>query len=303
MLRLLRSNQPAAWVIVPLTAVLLWGLASMGVGGSGPDAGEGLGFIAILASARMIHMAHLESRMKTRPTSIPGWVFVLWAVPLLPGSSFRLWWSGFFVLAALRHALRLPEEESGRNPAFFWMGAHLGLAGLMWPSMALWGLLLPLGCVGLRPFHPAETLSLLLGFGVSWGVLPTLLWLLRIPLPSWDGPSVMHWEPMFLLPWLAFGMTGWLLRQQSLARATARQRNARRLTQWVSAAGLLLGAAGVMEWTGPDGAHQAFFSGGLFCAWTIGWCFPPRWKGTQWVPWALLLVSFAVANRPWLSAA
>ena len=71
MLRLLRSNQPAAWVIVPLTAVLLWGLASMGVGGSGPDAGEGLGFIAILASARMIHMAHLESRMKTRAPPAP----------------------------------------------------------------------------------------------------------------------------------------------------------------------------------------------------------------------------------------
>ncbi len=301
MLRLLQSNQPAAWVIVPLTAALLWGLASMGVGESGPDVEEGLGFLGILASARMIHMAHLESRMRTRPTSIPGWVFVLWAIPFLPSSSFRLWWSGFFVLAALRQALRISEEESGRNSALFWMGVHLGVAGLLWTSMALWALLLPLGCVGLRPFRPAETLSLLLGFAVSWGVLPALTWLLRTPLPLWEAVPESPWEPWLVLPWLVFGATGWLLRQQSLARATARQRTARRLTQWVAVGGLLLSAFGVMERTGPDWSHHALFAGGLFCAWTIGWCFPPRWKGTQWVPWVLVAVAMASAVWPWLS--
>lgn len=297
MLRLLQSNQPAAWAFVPLTAVLLWGLASMGAGSTGPGEVEWIGFLGILVSARMIHEAHLESRMRTRPTAIPSWVFVLWAVPLLPGSPVRLWWSGFFVLMALRHALRLPEDESGRTAALFWMGVHLGLAGLCWWSSSIWILFLPLACIGLQAFRPAETLSLLLGLALALGALPTLAWLLGLPFSFWGLNGVWtwgDWRPT--LGWAIIGAIGWMLRQQSLSRATARQRNARRVTQWVSLMGFILAGMGMTGWSGVVDPSQALLAGGLFCTWSMGWCFPPRWKGTRWIPWCLLLLALTSAG-------
>jgi len=303
MLRLLQSNQPAAWVVVPLTAALLWGISAMGVRGTVPDGEEFLAFAGILASSRILHLTHLESKMRTRPTSIPGWCFVLWALPLLAGSPARLWWSGFFVLAALRHALRLPEDETGRNHALFWMGVHLGLSGVVWLPLTIWSILLPLGCLGLRPFRPAETLSLALGMGASWGFSMAVPWLLQFPLPMsepWTGLLTEDWR--VLLPWIPVGCAGWLFRQRSLARATARQRSARQLTQWMSAAGLGIAALGWAGGIGPQGATLSLFGGGLFCAWTVGWCFPPRRKGTRWVPWLLLMLSLAATVWPWASA-
>ena len=298
MLRLLQSNQPAAWVFVPLTAVLLWGISAMGRGAV-PGGEEALAFAGIFASSRTIHLAHLESRMRTRPTSFPGWVFVLWAVPLISGYPVRLCWSGFFVLVGLRFALRLSEEEARRNQALFWMGVSLGTAGVLWHSMSVWSLLLPLGCLGLRPFRAAETLSLLLGLVASWGFCLALPWLLRVPFPFVQAPSGMHWADWSALWfWMPAGVIGWLLRQKSLARATARQRSARRLTQWMSAAGLgltlLFGLGGV----GTQWSILAVFGGALFFTWTVGWCLPPSWKGTPWVPWCLLTLALFSAALP-----
>lgn len=300
MLRLLSSNQPAAWVIVPLTAVLLWGISAMGVRGEMPSGGEALSFLAILASARILHLSHLESRMRTRPTSIPGWAFVLWSVPLIAGSPARWWWAGFFVLAGLREGLRLGEDDARRSRALFWMGIHLGMAGVLWPALLVWSLVVPVGCLILRSFRPAETLSLVLGLSASWGVSWTLPWLLDSPLPAASPAILIPWrEWTVLLLWLPFGCTGWLLRQQSLARATARQRSARRLTQWVAGAGLLLALWGTLGSTGAKGATQVLFAGGVFCAWTVGWCCPPRWKATPSIPWILLALAAAVTVWPW----
>lgn len=300
MLRLLSSNQPAAWVIVPMTAVLLWGISAMGVRGEIPGSGEALSFLAILASARILHLSHLESRMRTRPTSIPGWAFVLWSVPLIAGSPTRLWWAGFFVLAGLREGLRLGDDDARRSRAFFWMGIHLGLAGVLWPAMSVWSLLVPVGCLILRSFRPAETLSLIMGLSASWGGSLALPWLMEFSLPSaLPGVQIPWREWTVLLLWLPFGCTGWLLRQQSLARATARQRTARRLTQWVAGAGLLMALWGILDSTGAQGAAQVLFSGGVFCAWSLGWCCPPWWKATPSIPWILLALAVAVTVWPW----
>lgn len=300
MLRLLSSNQPAAWVIVPMTAVLLWGISAMGVRGELSSGEEALSFLGILASSRMVHLAHLESRMRTRPTSIPGWAFVLWSVPLIAWTPARLWWAGFFVLAGLREGLRLVDEKARRSRAMFWMGVHLGLAGVLWPAMSMWSVVVPVGCLMLRPFRPAETLSLVLGLSASWGVYWALPWLIQVPVPSASHSSpIPWWDWAVLLLWVPLAGTGWLLRQQSLARATARQRSGRRLTQWVAGAGCLMAVWGMTDAAGVNGSIQSLFAGGVFCTWTVGWCCPPRWKGTPVVPWLMLALAGAMAVWPW----
>ena len=300
MLRLLSSNQPAAWVIVPMTAVLLWGISAMGVRGEFPGAEEGLSFLGIVASARIVHLAHLESRMRTRPTSIPGWAFVLWSVPLMAGSPARLWWAGFFVLAGLREGLRLADEEFRRSRAVFWMGIHLGLAGVLWPVMSMWSVVVPFGCLILRSFRPAETLSFMLGLSASWGFSWALPWLMEVPFAAIENRVAMPWRDWtVLLLWVPLAGTGWLLRQRSLARATARQRSARRLTQWVAGAGCLMAVWGTMDAAGAKGSIQALFSGGVFCAWSVGWCCPPRWKGTPYIPWLMLALAVMMTAWPW----
>jgi len=296
MLRLLQSNQPAAWVVVPLTAVLLWCISAMERGVI-PGGEEALAFAGVLASSRAIHLAHLESRMRTRPNSIPGWVFVLCAVPLIADSPVRMWWSGFFVLASLRFALRVPEGEAGRKQVLFWMGVCLCISGVLWHAMSVWSLLLPLGCIGLRPFRAAETLSLLLGLVASWGTCSVLLWLLRAPFPFVQVEAGMQWADWRILwVWVLVACIGWLFRQRSLARATARQRSARHLTQWMSVAGFGL-ALLVGSW-GAQWSALLVFGGALFCTWTVGWCCPPRWKGTPYVPWALLILASVSAAWP-----
>ena len=244
-------------------------------------------------------MAHLESRMRTRSNSIPSWVFVLWSVPFISVAPPRLWWSGFFVFAGLRFALRLPEDEAGRKQALFWMGTFLGGAGVLWHSMSVWSLILPMGCISLRPFRAAETLSLLLGLTASWGVCLALPWLLHAPSPLVQTQVEMQWlDWRIAWCWMPVAGIGWLLRQQSLARATARQRSARRLTQWMSAAGLclsLLAGSGVV---GAQWSMVILFGGASFCTWTGGWCFPPGWKGTPWVPWFFFFLALLSAAWP-----
>ena len=262
-----------------------------------PGGEEALAFAGVLASSRAIHLAHLESRMRTRPNSIPGWVFVLCAVPLIADSPVRMWWSGFFVLASLRFALRVPEGEAGRKQVLFWMGVCLCISGVLWHAMSVWSLLLPLGCIGLRPFRAAETLSLLLGLVASWGTCSVLLWLLRAPFPFVQVEAGMQWADWRILwVWVLVACIGWLFRQRSLARATARQRSARHLTQWMSVAGFGL-ALLVGSW-GAQWSALLVFGGALFCTWTVGWCCPPRWKGTPYVPWALLILASVSAAWP-----
>jgi len=261
---------------------------------------EGLSFLGMLASARTVHLAHLESRMRTRPTSIPGWAFVLWSVPLIAGSPARLWWAGFFVLAGLRQGLRLVDEEARRSRALFWMGVHLGLAGVLWPVMSIWSLVIPVGCLILRSFRPAETLSLVLGLSASWWFSWALPWLMELPLSTTANRAALSWrEWTVLLFWVPLAGTGWLLRQRSLARATARQRSARRLTQWVAGAGFLMAVWGMMDAAGATGSIQALFAAGVFCTWTVGWCCPPRWKGTPFIPWLMLALAVATTAWPW----
>ena len=285
-----------------MTAVLLWGISAMGVRGEIPGSGEALSFLAILASARILHLSHLESRMRTRPTSIPGWAFVLWSVPLIAGSPTRLWWAGFFVLAGLREGLRLGDDDARRSRAFFWMGIHLGLAGVLWPAMSVWSLLVPVGCLILRSFRPAETLSLIMGLSASWGVSWALPWLMEFSLPSaLPGVQIPWREWTVLLLWLPFGCTGWLLRQQSLARPRrgserpAALRNGSPVRDCCWRCGELISA-------GAQGAAQVLFSGGVFCAWTVGWCCPSRWKATPSIPWIPLALAVAVTVWPWLTA-
>jgi len=300
MLRLLSSNQPAAWVIVPMTAVLLWGISAMGVRGELPSVEEGLSFLGILASARIVHLSHFESRMRTRPTSIPGWAFVLWSVPLIAESPARLWWAGFFVLAGLREGLRLVDEESRRSRAVFWMGIHLGLAGVFWPIMSIWSVVVPVGCLFLRPFRPAETLSLVLGLSASWGWGWALPWLMEFSCAAPANRVAIPWcNWTILLLWVPLAGTGWLLRQRSLVRATARQRSARRLTQWVAVAGCVMAVWGGTDAIGANGSIQALFAGGVFCAWTVGWCCPPQWKGTPFIPWLMLALAVVMTAWPW----
>jgi len=296
MLQLLQSNQPASWVIIPLLVVLL--LVAGVLGAEGVDGVQGplLGAMGVLAGSRIIHLMHVESGMRTRPTAIPSWAWVVSATPLVWVTRAELWWASVLVLFAMRLSLTLREGEStGRS--FFWMGAALIAGPFLAPGMWVWALLMPLIVLAFRPFRVSETLSLLLGMMMPVALVLVFYWWtegsIRWPWgKTFNSDFSFDWRAWILLP---FAALGWALRQQSLSHATARQRFARQVTQWMGLAVLLSTSLGwvLTGHLGPsEAAHPAY---AFFCSWTLGWCLPRNWRGGRWVPWVLLLLSLTLA--------
>lgn len=293
MLQLLQSNQPASWVIIPLLVALLWVAGALGGGDFTTDSVWGA--LGVLAGSRVIHLMHVESGMRTRPTAIPSWAWVVSATPLVWFTPPEVWWASVFMLMALRLSLTLREgEAAGRS--FFWMGGALGAGPFLAPSMWIWAVLIPLVVLAFRPFKVSETLPLLMGMIMPLFFFEVFFW--------WEGgairwPGTERLRGGLSLPWrvwilLPFAALGWAFRQQSLSRATARQRFARQVTQWVGLVALFMTTVGValgQPWWPTEAAHPAY---AFFCSWTLGWCLPRHWKGGRVVPWVLMMLSFGL---------
>ena len=130
MLRLLQSSQPVAWGIVPLTFAVLFVLGGVGQHGSWTMAeAPWWGGIAVLATARWIHVVHLESGMRTRPDAVPSWAWVLVATPCLWWTPEVWWWGSLLVSVAMGQTI-----------------AALEATPKIWDLAAAWLVLDELGC-------------------------------------------------------------------------------------------------------------------------------------------------------------
>ena len=301
MLRLLHSSQPVAWGIVPLTSAVLFVLGGLGVHGGSMMAhapwGAGL---AVVVSARWIHTAHLASGMRTRPNLFPSWAWVLVATPMVWATPASWWWGMALLWLSVGQGLRLHMGEA-RPDVHFWSGLAAGSAPIVAPELALWCPVLGGVLFAWRPPKPGEALMWMAGAITPWWLLLGFSWW-RTGSVGWvgapwtqrvDSPGMATWA------WLPLAMVGWGLRQQSLTRATARQRVTRKWTQWPGLIGLAAGALMLSTgWSAASGMAMALTGLAMWVTWTLGWCCPPRWKGTFWVPWLALVLSAGAALGP-----
>lgn len=301
MLRLLQSNQPAAWVIVPLTAGLLVLCRVMGMDAVAWTWEGTVSAAAALLTAWWIHRMHFESGMRTRPTLLPSWSWVVLSAPWWLDASATVWCSMAAATLAVRMALRLRSAAGGGHPCFG-LGLALGVSTLLHPAGWTLALALLAVLVSLRPLHPGETLSLVMGLAGPWGMVQAGLWWMEgsVGFPDW-GFQPRGSIRMVHAVWLAPVLVGSALRMRSFTRATAQQRFSRQITQWWALAILAVVMVGWMPASDVGEGHPAA-SGELWLpalahlgAWSLGWCMPPGWTGSKWIPAALLLTSGVMA--------
>ena len=301
MLRLLQSSQPVAWGIVPLTSALLFALGGwMAFQGGAAVEVPWSAWLAVLVSARWIHRMYLESGMRTRPGMVPSWAWVLAATPMLWTTPNSWWWGMALLWVSVGQGLRLRLGEP-RPDLHFWLGVPAGLAPMLAPELAAWCLVLGGVLFVWRTPKASEALMWALGMATPWWIRGGVTW--------WATGSVamdaMPWSECAVnlspMVWALAPMAavGWVWRQQSLIRATARQRVVRKWTQWP---GLLTAVIGVVA-TGVGLDHcsgQALRLTGSACVvmWTLAWCFPPGWKGTKIMPWLALALSSVATLGP-----
>lgn len=301
MLRLLQSNQPAAWVIVPLTAALLVLCRVMGMQDVTWTQEGWLSAAAALVTAWWIHRMHFESGMRTRPTLLPSWSWVVLSAPWWFDAPPSAWCAMAAAVLALRMALRLRATADGGHPCFG-LGLALGVSTLLHPAAWTLALAMLVVLVSLRPFQPGETLSLVMGLAGPWGVVQVGLWWVQgsVGFPDWGFQPSVSARVVHAL-WLVPLLVGSAMRVRSFTRATAQQRFSRQVTQWWAMAILALAVVGLLS-ASDTGEGQAALNAELWLpalahlgAWSLGWCMPPGWSGSRWVPVLLLLTAGILA--------
>lgn len=302
MLRILTSNQPIVWAFVPVSGVVLF-LISAGLGLV--STGSWTGLAAVLVSSRLIHLMHNESGMRTRPSSIPSWVWTIVATPFLGLVPDGTWWGVPFLLQGLRQAMGLRDTE-GRPGQFFFIAVWWSFGVLV--EAALWPELLAciLSVALVRRASLEELLAALIGLGAPILCFEAVMWLDTGRLfPVGIHRSISEGRmPLHLLWWLLPTAMGWLIRQQSLVRATAQQRYARQITQW---AGLLMvvltATAQVLGFSGvvllPDVLCAAPMVLAFAAGWSWSWLMPPGFRVTRWTPLLFFLGALGLLWVRW----
>ena len=286
MLSILNSNQPVAWAFVPLSGLILF------LGSWTLDLVESASWPALVAvnvGAWLIHRIHADSGMRTRPGSIPSWVWVLLATPMIGVVSDWTWWAFPCFFQGMRHVMSLRDADLRPGTFMFigmWWCAGVLIEASLWPLLPC--LLVTLFLVR-RPSEE-EGVATLLGLAVPALLTWSVIWLMEGELRMFWG-----WRPeadqsmLSAALWVAVPtFLGAVSRQQSLVRATAQQRFARQLTQWAAILGVV--AIGLLEgaqWTSTQ-SHSSTLSGfpgvvAFLAAWSWPWLLPP---GKRWTPLA-----------------
>jgi|GEM_PF-1162209 hypothetical protein len=304
MLSILNSNQPVAWAFVPLSGLALFlGMCGLNL----VELHSWTALLAICVSAWLLHQMHLESGMRTRPGSIPGWVWVLVATPALGMMADATWWVFPCFFQGLRKVLTLREGE--RRPVTFMFIAMWWCAGVLLEASA-WPLLPAFMVAMLLVRRPGEEeiLALLLGLAAPWLLTGTIVWLTEGALrPFWAWRPELAPGVLLVTLWLAVPTAvGWMARQRSLRTATAQQRFSRQLTQWAGLLGVLfLLLTEAWDWSMTE-AHfngGAAFPGALafLAAWSWPWLMPPGKRWTKVAVYAFAVMSAGVVFiRYWL---
>ena len=301
MLRLLHSSQPVAWGIVPLTAAVLFLVGGLGVHGWSlmAQAPWGAG-LAVVMSARWIHTAHLTSGMRTRPNLLPSWSWVLVATPMLWNTPASWWWGMALIWLSVGQGLRLQMGDS-RPDLHFWSGLAAGSAPMVASELAAWCPVLAVVLFAWRPPKPGEALLWVVGALTPLWMASGLSWWRMGSLASmeWRWTEVVNAPKMSAWVLVPMAVAGWALRQQSLTRATARQRVTRKWTQWPGPIALAMGVISMSSGWGTGSAIAMALTGfAMWVTWALGWCCPPRWRGTPWVPWLALVLAIGAAWGP-----
>ena len=170
MISILRSNQPIAWSIVPLTILggVLWHfwhahtpLLSLVIYG-----------IGLLTVAGYSHHLYVQRNFVERGDSALAWSFVAWGIVLVPVAQpmegIQTWTSLLMLCGALDQTLRMHRQPSTSNLQFR-AGLLAGLAVSIQPLNA--GILLGLIAVQIRTRPAIFREWVMLTFGIAHGLL------------------------------------------------------------------------------------------------------------------------------------
>lgn len=248
MISILRSNQPIAWALIPLT-ILLGSLGHLWVG-----SWDGLSAVVhgmgLTAWAFVGHRIYVNRHFVDRGDSALAWLVAMWCVCWLPPvglfEGIRMWSSLLLVSFSLSVALQM-HRQSSTSGIQFRSGALAGIATVCDPGN--WGIALGLIAMQLylRPGITREWIMLFIGW--SWGggvalALSHFFWAGNGAAPpeflAFETSNGLHWAA---IGW-AVGGTFALLRQQS--SLNLRSQNAR-LSVWTFA--WLLAAGSMLHWS------------------------------------------------------
>ncbi|MAI24156.1 MAG: hypothetical protein CL828_08870 [Crocinitomicaceae bacterium] len=222
MISILRSNQPIAWVLIPLTVfgglLLHWWVGTLD-GLSTLIHGLGLTTVAFFG-----HRIYVNRHFVDRGDSALAWLIALWSIAWLTPTTWteglRTWGSLSLVCASLYIVLSV-HRQSSTSGIQFRSGALAALAIGLDPGN--WGLFLGLIAVqiNLRPGIFREWAMLFVGtiwggaiaFGLS-NILPnTVATIDNIAALTFQSGNGLHW---MILAWAAGGGMVLLRRQSSL---------------------------------------------------------------------------------------
>lgn len=230
MISFLRSNQPIAWSIVPVSLVVglvmlvLWGGLNMH-----QAVIQGVG---TLASALIAHQIYVRRSFVERGDPALAWVVVVWSLVLMPRSlelQEALWtWAALIFSGFSLHMALLSHRQPSTSGIQFRSGALAGLA--ITCDSTQWGIVVALVLVQVnsRPAILREWLMLGLGLiWTAWGLNVGLRWWLPGSFLNPTQSTQFPFEHVLLWGLLFWACVGAILLLTEQAKQTLRIQNTR----------------------------------------------------------------------------
>lgn len=215
MLSILRSNQPIAVALIPVTAGLLFLVqfflaeADLGTGYHGwlpstlnlqPSVWLHFGFITICAF--MLNRLFNRHELGSGRNNLAGWMLVF-AAACLPvyGAAMPFWMGLIPFLSGLDQTLKVYRQNDGTQH-YFDAGFLFGVAAVCWSFFAIGGVLLIVAVLYTRAARWRELLLPGFAFVMPAGIFFTVLWLFDIPLNTFSLLPESERIPLPIGPWL-----------------------------------------------------------------------------------------------------
>ena len=243
MISILRSNQPIAWALIPLT--IFGGLIAHWWAGTLDGTSAAIHGLGLTGVALYAHRIYVNRHFVDRGDSALAWLIVLWSVAWLTPTTWtagcRLWGSLLLACSSLSMALAV-HRQSSTSGIQFRSGALAALAIGLNPSN--WGLILGLVAmqINLRPGIFREWAMLIIGAGwggtIAIGVLNAVPFALgsepAAAAPAFQTGNGLHW---MILAWATAGGMVLLRKQSSLNLRSQNARMSVLTATWCTALG------------------------------------------------------------------
>jgi len=284
MLRTLESNQPIAWLVVPLFSGLILSVWAGVTGVFGPIeicTELGISWLILMATVWTLDIAHRSSGMSDRPTSLPSWTAALAGTVLLAHGAEREIFAGLFAVA-FSMRLALMARSGQRATGLMFAASFIASTAALFDFSFIWGVpALLVGMVYMLRIRPATIMVWAMGALTPWWIAAAVWWLWRgaaaWPMMVDTAPNLRLFDLDWLQLWpvwvaLIWSLIGWVMRTQTLTAATAQSRRTLMLTSMWSATALL--AAWALH---PGHSPYAWFV--IFAAWNAPSAIP---RGKVW---------------------